>query len=173
MTATLHETAIAHFVEDVGLFFEQSGLPRMAGRILGRLLISDPPHQSHEKLATCLLASKGSISTMTRLLIQSGLVERIALPGHRRDYFRLKPHAWLELQRAKFNQLIVMRQIAERGLELLGDASTEQRERLEEMRYVFQWFEHELPLLYERLKQEHAARSTVPDGTAAAEEERQ
>jgi len=35
-----------HFIEDIGLFFEQLGLPRMAGRILGVLLISDPPAQS-------------------------------------------------------------------------------------------------------------------------------
>lgn len=28
-----------HFMEDIGLFFEQMGLPRMAGRILGVLLI--------------------------------------------------------------------------------------------------------------------------------------
>lgn len=35
-----------HFIEDVGLLLEESGLPRMAGRILGLLLICNPPHQS-------------------------------------------------------------------------------------------------------------------------------
>ena len=64
-----------HFVEEVGLFFEQSGMPRMAGRILGWLLISDPSHQTTSELAEVLLASKGSISTMTRLLIRIGLIE--------------------------------------------------------------------------------------------------
>ena len=38
------------FVEEVGIVFEQTGLPRMAGRILGWLLISDPPHQSTDQL---------------------------------------------------------------------------------------------------------------------------
>jgi len=60
------------FVEEVGIFFEQSSLPRMAGRILGWLMISNPPHQTTGELTQALLASKGSISTMTRLL-SSGL----------------------------------------------------------------------------------------------------
>jgi DNA-binding transcriptional regulator GbsR (MarR family) len=47
----------------------------MAGRILGWLLISDSPHQSSEQLVNGLEASKGSISSMTRLLIQINLIE--------------------------------------------------------------------------------------------------
>ncbi|MFQ3629252.1 MAG: MarR family transcriptional regulator, partial [Cyanobacteriota bacterium] len=77
-----------HFVEEVGLMFELIGLPRMAGRIFGWLLISQPPHQSSGELAEVLQASKGSISSMTRLLIQLGLIERLPLPGDRRDFFQ-------------------------------------------------------------------------------------
>ncbi len=65
----------------LALFFEEMGFPRMAGRILGWLLICDPPEQSAGQLAGVLQASKGSLSTMTRLLIQMGLVERVGLPG--------------------------------------------------------------------------------------------
>ena len=32
-----------HFVEEVGIFFERTGMPRMAGRILGWLVISARP----------------------------------------------------------------------------------------------------------------------------------
>ena len=35
-----------HFIEDIALFFERMGIPRMAGRILGVLLIADPSAQS-------------------------------------------------------------------------------------------------------------------------------
>ena len=31
-----------HFIEEVSLIFEQIGIPRMAGRVLGCLLISNP-----------------------------------------------------------------------------------------------------------------------------------
>ncbi len=112
-----------HFVEDVGLSFEMVGLPRMAGRIFGWLLISDPVHQSPGELAKVLQASKGSISTMTRLLLQIGLIERISLPGQRRDYFRIKPNAWSELTEQRMVQITAFRQLAERGLELMKGKS--------------------------------------------------
>ena len=66
-----------HFVEDISLFFEQMGLPRMAGRILGVLLISGPPEQSINDLCEVLQASKSSISTNARLLTETGLIERV------------------------------------------------------------------------------------------------
>ena len=81
------------FVEEVGMVFEQTGLPRMSGRIFGWLLVSDSPQQNAEQIGKALLASKGSISTSTRLLIQHGLIERVSLPGVRHDYFRLRANA--------------------------------------------------------------------------------
>jgi hypothetical protein len=47
-----------HFVEDISLYFEQMGLPRTAGRVLGMLLISDPPEQSLNDLCEVLQTSK-------------------------------------------------------------------------------------------------------------------
>src|SRR5512135_2854177 len=104
-----------HFVEDVALFFEELGFPRMAGRILGWLLICDPPEQSAGQLAQVLQASKGSLSTMTRLLIQMGLVERVGLPGERRDYFRIRPGAWPHLIKAQMQSMTGLHQVVERG----------------------------------------------------------
>ena len=109
-----------NFVEEVGIVFEQTGLPRMAGRILGWLLISDPPHQSNIQLSEALMASKGSISTTTRLLIQIGLIERLSLPGVRHDYFRIKPGASHQLLKDTLNRTTAFRQLMERGLELTG-----------------------------------------------------
>lgn len=143
-----------HFIEDVGVLFEQSGVPRMAGRILGWLLICDPPHQTSEQLATGLQASKGSISTLTRLLIQIGLVEKIGLPGERRDYFRIKPDAWSRLTAQRLQQLTVFRRLAERGLAVTADQPAAQRQRLEDMRDLFAFYERELPTIVERWEQE-------------------
>ncbi|HEY9618253.1 MAG TPA: MarR family transcriptional regulator [Microcoleaceae cyanobacterium] len=139
-----------HFVEEVGLLFEMVGLPRMAGRVFGWLLISNPPHQSPGELATVLQASKGSISTMTRLLVQIGLIERISLPGQRRDYFRIKLNAWSELTKQRMAQITAFRQLAERGLELLHEDDPNLRRRLEEMRDMHAFCERELPLMLDR-----------------------
>lgn len=142
-----------HFIEEVGLSFELVGLPRMAGRIFGWLLISNPPHQSPNELVEILQASKGSISTMTRLLVQIGLIERISLPGQRRDYFRIKLNAWSQLAEQRLAQITAFRQLAERGLELFADDDP-LRQRLEEMHDVHAFLERELPILNERWEAE-------------------
>lgn len=148
------EVGEKHFIEEVGLSFELVGLPRMAGRIFGWLLISNPPHQSPGELAEVLQASKGSISTMTRLLVQIGLIERISLPGHRRDYFRIKINAWSELTKQRLTQIQAFRQLAERGLELLQGEDPHLLQRLEEMRDMHAFLERELPLMTERWEQQ-------------------
>jgi DNA-binding transcriptional regulator GbsR (MarR family) len=143
-----------HFIEDVGLLLEQSGLPRMAGRILGLLLICNPPHQSPSELAETLHASKGSISTMTRLLIEMGLIERIAVPERRRDYFRIKPGAWSQIIMFEVSEVATGRQLAERGLALVENQPPELQERLKEAHDLYVFLEREYPLLIERWEKE-------------------
>ena len=155
-----------HFVEDVGIAFEQTGLPRTAGRIFGWLLISDPPYQSTSELAEALMASRGSISTTTRLLIQIGLIERISLPGVRHDYFHLRPDAWQHIIKHGLGDEIKMfRQLAEHGLELLADRNPVTRKGLEEMRDVYTFFEREFPALVERWEQEYEEKQATSEVT--------
>jgi DNA-binding transcriptional regulator GbsR (MarR family) len=147
------------FVEEVGIVFEQTGLPRMAGRILGWLLISEPPHQSTVQIAEALMASKGSISTATRLLIQIGLIERLSLPGIRHDYFRIRSDAWQHMiKRGLEDEIKMFRQLAKRGLEVLSEKALLTRlnqKWLEEMYNMYTFLEREFPILLERWEQEH------------------
>lgn len=84
------EADIMEFVEQMGGYFESSGLTRLAGRLLGWLLVCDPERQSSEELATALAASSGGISTTARMLIQFGFIERLAVAGDRRTFYRLR-----------------------------------------------------------------------------------
>ena len=145
-----HPSDQSQFIEEMGLMFEQVGMPRMAGRIFAWLLISEPPLQSSSELVAVLKASKGSISTMTRLLIHIGLIERVALPGDRRDYFQIKPHAWTEMSRQQQVKIAAFRKLAEQGLGFLADASPEHRQRLQEMHDIHLFWEREWPLLNRR-----------------------
>ena len=107
------------FVEQAGIVFEQTGLPRMSGRIFGRLLIANPPYQTLNELAEALMASKGSISSMTRLLIQIGLIERFTIPGERHCCLRLRTDSLRNtIQRGLEDEIRMFRQLAENGLEL-------------------------------------------------------
>ncbi len=149
------QIAERQFIEEFGIVMEQTGLPRMAGRILGWLLISDSPHQSSEQLVNGLEASKGSISSMTRLLIQINLIERMSLPGVRQDYFRIRADAWHNMiRRGLEDEIKMVRKLAERALELLADKPPRTRQWLEEMCNVYNFLEREFPTLLERWAQQ-------------------
>jgi DNA-binding transcriptional regulator GbsR (MarR family) len=78
------------FVERFAVAKEADGLPRIAGRIFGLLLTAE--HDlSLDEIASELGASKGSASVNTRLLEQSGFIERVSRPGDRRDYYSISP----------------------------------------------------------------------------------
>jgi DNA-binding transcriptional regulator GbsR (MarR family) len=141
-----------HFIEDIGLYFEQLGLPRMAGRILGVLLISDPPAQSINALSEKLHASKSSISIMARLLVERGLIEQAASPIPRRDYYRFKPGGWIVYMRQWLGLVSALHQITERGLALLAERPPELRQRLQEAHDMFSFVEQEFPPVLERIE---------------------
>ena len=152
------------FVEHVGIVFEQTGLPRMSGRIFGCLLIADPPHQSTSQLTEALMASKGSISTSTRFLIRLGLIERHSLLGVRHDYFRLRPDAWQHLIRHGLEDEIKMvRQLAEHGLELLAGNTPLTRKWLGEMCDIYSFLEQEFPALLKRWEQERTKKRATSE----------
>lgn len=144
-----------HFVEDISLYFEQMGLPRTAGRVLGVLLICDPPAQSLTDLCEILQTSKSSISTTTRLLTEMGLIERVASPLPRQVYFQFRPGGWLVFIRQRLRLWASLHQIAEQGLDLLEDREPSLRERLQEAHDMFSLIEDELPVLLERVEKGH------------------
>ncbi len=81
------------FIERMGLMSESDGLPRIAGRIFGYLLLA-PSECSLEDLASALGVSRASVSNDTRRLAQIGLLERRSRPGDRRDYYIISPDAF-------------------------------------------------------------------------------
>lgn len=135
------------FTESFGLFAEGVGLPRMAGRILAWLLIGDPPEQTMHELMVARQASKSSISTMIRLLIGFRMVERVSLPGQRRDYYRVPPDFWERWLEDSVNKIAAFRQMAARGLALLAHESPERRSRLQTMHDVYLLLEQAYPQL--------------------------
>jgi DNA-binding transcriptional regulator GbsR (MarR family) len=141
-----------HFIEDIGLYFERLGLPRMAGRILGVLLISDPPAQSITDIGLKLNASKSSISIMARLLLEVGLIERVPSPIPRRDYFRFKPGGWVLYMHQWLELMSGLHEIAERGLGLVANKPPELRERLQEAHDLFSYIEEHFPTLLRDLE---------------------
>jgi DNA-binding transcriptional regulator GbsR (MarR family) len=138
------------FVEDCGLYFERVGLTRVAGRIIGWLLVCHPPHQQQSDLVEALQASKSTISVALNVLTTLYLVERFTLPGDRRTYYRTSKDMWSRSFRARMHQVTELKQLGERGLEALKDEPPERRQRLEFMRDMNAFMEAEFPKLLDR-----------------------
>lgn len=141
------------FIEEMGIFFEKTGFPRMAGRIWGWLLICDPPEQTATQIAEALQASRGSISTMTRLLQMWG-VERIGIPGKRGGCYRIKEGSFIKLLHTEAEMFSEVRNLIERGLEAIKNEPQEVRDRLIEGRDLFAYVEKQYPLLIEKWKKQ-------------------
>lgn len=122
------------FVEQMGGYFESSGFPRLAGRLLGWLLVCDPERQSSEELAAALGASSGGVSTNARMLSHFGYIERLAVAGDRRTYFRLRPNAFAAGERQRIRTMADLKAMADAGLNALRGSPPERGRRLREMR---------------------------------------
>jgi|UPI000696E6DC hypothetical protein len=138
------------FIEEIGILFEDTGHPRMAGRIFGLLLVAEQPMLSSAEITEELQASKASVSTMTRLLLQSGLIERVARPGDRKDYFRMKSWSFDLVMERQLALIPVFRKLLEKGRPMVPPANRPGRESLEQMIDFYNWLEQEIPALKER-----------------------
>ncbi len=147
-----------HFIEDMSLFFEQMGLPRMAGRVTGVLLVCAPPEQSLSDICETLQASKSAVSTMTRLLVNIGLLEQAPSPVARRDYFRFRPGGWITFIRQRMEVIAALHGIMERGLAVLDERGGAARERLTEAHDIFAYVEKTFPAWLDRQGSSHGSR---------------
>jgi hypothetical protein len=151
------EPEIRQFLEDMGMLQEREGLPPMAGRLLAWLMVCDPPLQTAAELARVLGASAGSISSTTRLLVQLGFVDRVAIPGQRSAAFRLCDCLGPE----HLNRILVgtteKRRLIERGVGLLEGKPGSGAQRLRDHLGFLRFIERELPTLIERWERERDA----------------
>lgn len=140
-----HHYRERHFVETMGLFYSEMGGTPMMGRVLGRLLICAPPDQSLGELSEYLGASKGSVSTVTRQLLTSGLIEKVPRPGSREAVYRLRENAWVQIMTSRLAFTRMVREHAETGLALLADRPKADRRRMEEFVAFYKFFEDRFP----------------------------
>lgn len=162
MTAGARE--LREWVEELASQLERDGLPRMAGRIFAWLLVCEPAEQSMEDLAGALQGSKASMSTMTRLLANAGLVERVRRPGARRDVFRVREGSWDAYWQAQMARLRQTTACIGRGAALLARRPAPARARIEGVLQQYRFLEGALPMLSDRWKAADAA----ADGRRAA-----
>ncbi len=126
------DNATARFVEQMGLIFEAERFPRIAGRILGLLLTAEDA-LSLDGIAEALEVSKASISTNARLLEERGVLERVSLPGDRRDHYRAALDLPVRSLAARLAKMTRVRDAIRSGRAALNPKQKAVRDRFDDM----------------------------------------
>lgn len=116
------------FIETMGRHFEEEGIPRIAGRLFGLLMVNAEPC-SLDDMADRLRVSKGSVSSNSRMLEQWGVAERVTRPGDRRDYYHLADDMESRILERQMEHVVRMRERLREGLASMPDAPDGVRDR--------------------------------------------
>jgi hypothetical protein len=121
------------FVDQVGRYFaRQYFAPPITGRVVGWLLVCDPPHQTAAQIAEALRASRSAVGSAVTHLEHLALVERTRIFGERADRVAIDPAFGVKGLETP-DEFAALAALARRGLELLGDEPPSRRARLLEM----------------------------------------
>ncbi len=130
---------IQHIVADFAEGYSNFGLNPLMGRIVGLLIISKDP-QSLDDIVKKLEMSKGPISQICRRLKERGLIEKVWIPGDRKDYYKAADDIF---GRAYVNQINKMQdniEIAEKYLTLAQSMDSEDAAFIERQMKVMKAF---------------------------------
>jgi DNA-binding transcriptional regulator GbsR (MarR family) len=134
---------LTRFIESMGLYFENSGIPRIGGRVLGLLMIAHDPLTADD-IAKILKVSRASLSTNLRMLATSGLVEKTSILHDRTTYY-IFPDASLEQRmQAGIQSAVTFKKVTEQGLAALpadDSARTRMKMSIEWSDLLIEYFE--------------------------------
>jgi len=94
-------------------------------------------------MASALRVSKASISTLTRQLQASQIVERVPVSGTRQHHYRVTEGGFAQVIERRSNLTRFAVDAAEFGLTVVGRERPEQRARLEELRDFYTFVEND------------------------------
>lgn len=138
------------FIEKCGITYEKkAGLPRIAGKIIGFLLISDPQEQNLSEIQKAIKVSKASVSTMLRIIEKIGFIEKLSLHGKRTVYYRITA-----LNEEFFKNFLddntEFKKLLEFGLFSVQKRPQASQKRIKEWLDFYQFMEEELPRVFQK-----------------------
>ena len=135
-------------VEEIGVFYEQTGLTPTEARVFALLLLSDPPELDFFAIQDQLNVSKGAVSNALRRLLAEGRVTYLTKPGNRRRYFRVSGEKWLRKIQARLVNTLTLGDMLDRVIQLRKHSrATAFDAELRQVQQYFHFLEKRLPLL--------------------------
>jgi DNA-binding transcriptional regulator GbsR (MarR family) len=139
--------------EQLALTLTQGGMQKATARVMAALLFAEQDSVTAGELSERLGMSSGGVSGAIKMLTTVGLIERVPVPGSRREHYRFRDGAWATMMSAQNGMVQYMFEVARQGLEVVGEDSLAGR-RLVEMRDFYEYMFRELPALIERWRAE-------------------
>jgi DNA-binding transcriptional regulator GbsR (MarR family) len=150
----LTQQIVADFAEGYSNF----GLNPLMGRIVGLLIISEDP-QSLDDIVEKLEMSKGPISQICRRLKERGLIEKVWIPGDRKDYYQTADDIFGKAYANQINKMQKNIEIAEKYLtqaqSIDGAESEYIKERMKMMKAFYELMDEYNEKFMDAWKSEH------------------
>lgn len=118
------------FIDDFASLWERFAVTGSQGRVLALLYIADEPALTAGDIAAALGISRGSVSQITRQLIQFHMVQRVSKPGDRRDWFRVAANPFGQAARSERAEIGTFLQLFRRGLAIHDASPPDRRDAL-------------------------------------------
>ncbi|MGP7998897.1 MAG: GbsR/MarR family transcriptional regulator [Streptosporangiaceae bacterium] len=146
------------FADQAGSFYAREySFPPVTGRLLGYLIVCDPPQQTINELAEALLASRSAITGAVRQLESFQAVRRTRAAGDRLDRVSLNPAAGLQPRGFSPAPYQEQAALAREALALLAGAPAERRAVLEDAAAFYDFLAQRLPEVLDEWHQQRAA----------------
>ncbi|PNE38464.1 GbsR/MarR family transcriptional regulator [Streptomyces noursei] len=124
--------AVRDFEEQFTALFVQTGLPKMAARVLGCLYAADTGSRTAAELVQRLRVSPASISLAVHYLEEQELIRRERDPGKRHERYVIDDDVWFRAMLASAKTNALLAEAAHQGARTLG-ATTPAGMRLADM----------------------------------------
>ncbi|MEV6822619.1 transcriptional regulator [Nocardiopsis dassonvillei] len=129
---------LLEWVEQVAMHLARDGVPPIAGRTLGWLMVCDPPEQSAAQISAAIGASRASLTMNLRLLTGMGFLTWRTRPGERTMYYRMAEDAWQAVVRRQVAGIASFLDVTRQGLDLVGPES-DRAARIRQAHTTFAW----------------------------------
>lgn len=142
-------TELDAVAERMALLLTDLSMQRMTARVMSAFTFTEEPTLTSGELCDRLHASAGAVSMAIKTLTTLDLVERVPVPGSRRDHYRLRDDPWAMMATTEPAAFESLRLLADEGLQKL-DPDSETARRLRNMREFYAFIQKEIPQMMER-----------------------
>jgi predicted transcriptional regulator len=142
------------YLEEFGLFFEKLGTGRIAGLILGYVLISDRPEVSFTELVGALGVSKASVHNQLKTLEQTGFIKSLRFTDDRNTYYRIGARDMGEMTVRRMAMTIHFVALMQRGHDLKQNKQDDAAYFLRDTAGFYSWLHGKMSQLLQEWEQE-------------------